>query len=538
VSARELRGRTPNQQILGWRAATAARVFVLALATGLTLSARAFGDVGVLLAGLVVIAAIASTLDAYAPPVLIRLIPVAEGVLTAALISSTSGTIGTLLPYFIAPPLAAGIRAGWVTCLNGGLATLVMLGAVAITRDNLGVDLQPVRESLTWLAVGVAAGLLASLQTRSMRRMEEAHRLMAQLHAVSQELAGGLDSASAGDAMVREIMVSGAASRVVLFVESQDGGLSFLAADEDLLPTEEELAAANRARKSRRIKTEDAGTVFPVRVGEHGVGVLLVAAAPTVSASALERAVTPIIETHSVPLDTALLFDEVREVATTEERQRLARDIHDGVAQDVASLGYVIDELAASSTDPKVRAAAVALRAEITRVVSELRHSIFDLRAERGGDADLGLSVRACVDQSAMRSGFLGHVHTDLTGPPLPARVQAELLRITQEAISNVRKHADAENVWVTLTTDGNEFALSVIDDGRGTGMPRARAGHYGLHTMRERAARIDATLDFGARPGGGTSVRVRSANTPSIHESTHESTHDLSSQAPERNLP
>lgn len=537
MSARDLRGRTPNQQILGWRVATAARVFVLALAAGLTLSARAFSEVGVLLAGLIVIAAIASALDAYAPPVLVRLIPVAEGVLTAALISSTSGAIDTMLPYFIAPPLAAGIRAGWVTCLNGGLATLVMLGAVAITRENLGVDLQSVRESLTWLAVGVAAGLLASLQTRSMRRMEEAqapylaaHRLMTQLHAVSQELAGGLDSASAGDAMVREIMISGVASRVVLFVESSEGGLSFLAADEDLLPTEVELAAANRARNSRRIRSDDSGTVFPVRVGEHGVGVLLVSAGPGVTASALERVVTPIIESYSVPLDTALLFDEVREVATTEERQRLARDIHDGVAQDVASLGYVIDELAASSDDPKVRAAAVSLRAEITRVVSELRHSIFDLRAERAGDADLGMAVRACVDQSAMRSGFLGHVHTDLTGPPLPPRVQAELLRITQEAISNVRKHADAENVWVTLATDGNEFSLSVTDDGRGTGMPRARAGHYGLHTMRERASRINASLDFGARPGGGTCVRVRSSITPS--------TNDLSSQAPERNLP
>ena len=537
MSARELRGRTPNQQILGWRVATAARVFVLALAAGLTLSARAFGDVGVLLAGLIVIAAIASTLDAYAPPVLIRLIPVAEGLLTAALISSTSVTIDTLLPYFIAPPLAAGIRAGWVTCLNGGLATLIMLGAVAITRDNHGVDLQPVRESLTWLAVGVAAGLLGSLQTRSLRRMEEAqapylaaHRLMAQLHAVSQELAGGLDSASAGDAIVREIMVSGVASRVVLFVESSDGGLSFLAADDGLQPTEAEFAAATRARKSRRVRSDDSSTVFPVRVGEHGVGVLLVTSAPAVSRAALERVVMPVIENHSVPLDTALLFDDVREVATTEERQRLARDIHDGVAQDVASLGYAIDDLAASSEDPQVRAAAVALRTEITRVVSELRHSIFDLRAERAVDADLGLAVRECVDQAAGRSGLLGHVHTEISGPPLAPRVQAELLRITQEAVSNVRKHAEAENLWVTLSTDGNEFSLTVIDDGRGTGMPRTRAGHYGLHTMRERASRINASLDFGARPGGGTSVRLRSSNTPSIN--------DLSTRAPERNLP
>lgn len=536
LNVRDVRGRTPNQQVLGWRVATASRVFVLALATGQTLSARAFEEVGVLLAGLVILAAIACTLDIDSPPLLTRLIPVAEGALAAVLLSSTTGDVSTLLPYFIAPPLAAGIRAGWVTCLNSGLATLLALAGTWLSADSLGTDLTSIEASLPWLAVGVAAGLLASWQTRSLRQLEDrqapylaAHRLMTQLHAVSQQLSGGFDSETTGEAMVREIMTSGVAERAMLFIETADGSMSFLVGSDGVVPTDADLRAAAGASKARRAKSSENASTFPVRVGEHDVGVVVVAAAAGVSTSDLTRAVTPVVESHSVPLDTALLFDDVREVATSEERQRLARDIHDGVAQDVASLGYAIDELSASSDDPQVKEAATALRAEVTRVVSELRHSIFDLRTERATDEEFEDALREYVAEAALRSGLEAHVESEITGPPLPARTQAELLRIVQEAVSNVRKHANADNVWIVLDTDGSNFSVTISDDGRGAGVPQPRAGHYGLHTMRERAARINASLELSARPAGGTSVHVQSSDTTSAPAPRN---------APERNQP
>ncbi len=67
-------------------------------------------------------------------------------------------------------------------------------------------------------------------------------------------------------------------------------------------------------------------------------------------------------------------------------------------------------------------------------------------------------------------------MESDITGPPLPGRIQAELLRIVQEAVSNVRKHANADNVWIVLNTDGSTFSLTISDDGRrrrGAGTPR-----------------------------------------------------------------
>lgn len=525
MSSRELRGRTPSQQVFGWRVATASRVFVLALATGQTVSARAFTDSGVLLVGLVLLAAIACTLDIDSPPVLTRLIPVAEGALAAVLLGSSSGDVVTLLPYFIAPPLAAGIRAGWVTCLNATLATLLALVGTWLTADALGSDLSSIEAGLPWLAVGMAAGLLASWQTRSVRQLEEAqapylaaHRLMTQLHAVAQELSGGLDSTTAGEALVRDIMTSGAASRVVLFTEGRDTTLNFLSGSDGTLPTEDELAETVQARKLGGVTHTRSGTAFPLQVGEHQVGVVLVVPSAGVDSAQLSAVVSPLIESHTVPLDTALLFDDVRDVATAEERQRLARDIHDGVAQDIASLGYVIDELSASSSDPQVVEAATGLRNEVTRVVGELRHSIFDLRAETSLTTDLENVLAEYVREAAKRSGLQPHVDSHVSGNALPSRTQAEILRITQEAVSNVRKHAMAKNIWLRFATDGRQFSLTIADDGKADVVPQPRAGHYGLHTMQERAARINASLVMSARPTGGTKVHVHSSALPSDH--------------------
>ncbi len=525
MSARDLRGRTPNQQVFGWRIATASRVFVLSLATGQTISARTFDDAGVLLAGLVILAAIACTLDIDSPPLLTRLIPVAEGALAAVLLGSSSADVLTLLPYFIAPPLAAGIRAGWVTCVNSALATLLALGGTWLTADSLGADLGSIEAGVPWLAVGVAAGLLASWQTRSLRQLEEAqapylvaHRLMAQLHAVSQDLSGGLDSVSAGETLIRDIMTSGVASRALLFAEAPDDSLNFLVGSDGARPSNDEVVQANSTRRPDGVTETASSTAFPVRVGEYRVGVVMVTAHSGTDPRELRAAVTPIVDSHSVPLDTALLFDDVREVATSEERQRLARDIHDGIAQDIASLGYAIDELSASSSDPEVRHAAAALRNEVTRVVSELRHSIFDLRSDRTLNTEIDQALRDYVEEAARRAGLIAHVDEVLSGPPLPGRTQTEILRITQEAVSNVRKHADASNIWISFDTDGRHFSLTISDDGSTGKVPEPRVGHYGLHTMRERAARINASLVLAARPTGGTSVRVRSVDLPLDH--------------------
>jgi signal transduction histidine kinase len=207
-----------------------------------------------------------------------------------------------------------------------------------------------------------------------------------------------------------------------------------------------------------------------------------------------------------------LVFDEVWSLATMEERQRLAREIHDGVAQEVASLGYLVDDLAATAADDDQRDRLQSLRGEISRVVSELRLSIFDLRSEISPAAGLGSALSDYVRAVGARSGLTVHLTLDEAPTRLRVEVEMELLRITQEAVTNARKHANARNLWVDCRIQPPYARITVEDDGGGLGPPREDS--YGLKIMRERADRIDARLEIGPRNGThgtqGTKVAVR----------------------------
>ncbi len=108
-----------------------------------------------------------------------------------------------------------------------------------------------------------------------------------------------------------------------------------------------------------------------------------------------------LVDDAALRIDTALLFSEVRALATAEERRRLAREIHDGIAQEIASLGYLVDDLAAGTEDEHVATELRHLREELTRVVTELRLSIFDLRSDVQPATGLGAALSDYVRRSA-----------------------------------------------------------------------------------------------------------------------------------------
>ena len=161
------------------------------------------------------------------------------------------------------------------------------------------------------------------------------------------------------------------------------------------------------------------------------------------------------LEELGLRLETALLFSEVRSLATAEERRRLAREIHDGIAQELASMGYVVDDLAARARYlPDLEADLKTLRCELTRVITELRLSIFDLRSEVQTTTGLGTALSDYVRQVGASSNLTVHLVLDETPVRLPIDSETELLRIAQEAVTNARKHANAHNLWVTCRID------------------------------------------------------------------------------------
>jgi signal transduction histidine kinase len=229
----------------------------------------------------------------------------------------------------------------------------------------------------------------------------------------------------------------------------------------------------------------------------------------------LVREVVAVAAPAALRLEAALLFDEVRSLATSEERQRLAREIHDGVAQELVMVGYGIDNAIAALPDTDSAAEELrVLRAEVTRVITELRLSLFELRSEVDRHGGIGAAIGEYARTVGSSARLRVHLSLDESTARLPAAIEAELLRIAQEAITNARKHAGAENLWVTCEVDPPYAQIEVSDDGHGIG-DQPVEGRYGLAIMAERAERIRGRLEIRPRVPNGTTVAVVLGTSP-----------------------
>ncbi|MFE3499213.1 sensor histidine kinase [Kitasatospora sp. NPDC059160] len=222
----------------------------------------------------------------------------------------------------------------------------------------------------------------------------------------------------------------------------------------------------------------------------------------------------------------ALIADLVRtrrELAATErregtlaERERLAMEIHDTLAQGLSSQQMLLQ--AADRTwdaDPATARTHVRTAAEVAaRNLAEARRFVHDLApAELADGGTLDRALRALAERESAESGLPVRFHLDGTPVPLPAAVQSALLRIAQGALANVREHAGASTAAITLSFLGDQAVLDVADDGRGfdptAGGYRVTGGTrgYGLPAMRARLRQLGGTLTVESAPGEGTVV-------------------------------
>ncbi|MER7846665.1 sensor histidine kinase [Kitasatospora sp. NPDC096077] len=222
----------------------------------------------------------------------------------------------------------------------------------------------------------------------------------------------------------------------------------------------------------------------------------------------------------------ALIADLVRtrrELAATErregtlaERERLAMEIHDTLAQGLSSQQMLLQ--AADRTweaDPATARGHVRTAAEVAaRNLAEARRFVHDLApVELADGGTLDRALRALAERESAESGLPVRFHLDGTPVPLPTAVQAALLRIAQGALANVREHAGASTAAITLSFLGDQAVLDVADDGQGfdpsADRPRNAAGArgYGLSAMRARLRQLGGTLTVESTPGEGTVV-------------------------------
>ncbi|AXB48500.1 sensor histidine kinase [Amycolatopsis albispora] len=206
------------------------------------------------------------------------------------------------------------------------------------------------------------------------------------------------------------------------------------------------------------------------------------------------------------------LLAQAREAGVLDERQRLSREIHDTLAQGFTG---IITQLEAARNEPADRDRHLDLATALAREnLAEARRAVHALRPEALDAAQLPDALRGVAGRWSDRTGVPIEFTTTGTVRPLHPEVEATLLRITQEALTNVDKHAAAGRAGLTLSYMEDQVTLDLRDDGRGFDPAGPRPDGYGLSGMRQRAERLAGSLHVESEPGAGTAISV---NLPAI---------------------
>jgi signal transduction histidine kinase len=227
--------------------------------------------------------------------------------------------------------------------------------------------------------------------------------------------------------------------------------------------------------------------------------------------SAEETALTVALgDQAALAIENARLRRHHEEAAAAAERNRLARDLHDSVAQSLFSVNLiagVIPRLWEGAPEEAKRRLA-ELRDIARGALAEMRTLLLELRPAALLEMELGDLLRQLADATAGRGRLPVTVAVHGQGP-LPPEVQLALYRIAQEAVNNATKHARASRCAVVVDRSADRALLTIADDGRGFDATHVSRTHHGLSIMRERAAAIGAALTVKSDVGRGTTVEV-----------------------------
>ncbi len=434
-------------------------------------------------------------------------------------------------PRHVARP-ARSLRLRWLAVLLPALVVAVLeLLSDTLLDDALKFPLDTLAVTFAVLVIGIAFGVIAFRRIdaltgtlRSRNTELEARGASARaLHRVSVAIAALTDVDDVLQAVVAHARELLGADVAVLLLEGADGRLELRAgagapgAFSDAAEPDRAAPPETRARELDRPDPNPADAILPfvtpgaavVRLsaplqrGGQTIGLLGIGARVTRGFDVDEvETLSSLANQATIALEHARLEARLRELAVVEERERIARELHDGIAQ---VLGYVntksqaIDGYLEGGRVDEARAQVAQLGSAARAVYVDVREAILGLRSPIEPGVGLGAAVEAHARRVANDSGFA----LDADIPPsardlrLDGEAESQVYRIVQEAFTNVRKHAAARRVRLSMAVADGRLAMTIDDDGRGLAAeaPSTDVPHYGLRTMHERAAEIGGTL-------------------------------------------
>jgi GAF domain-containing protein len=270
--------------------------------------------------------------------------------------------------------------------------------------------------------------------------------------------------------------------------------------------------ASPRLRQAIQREGIRAALAAPIIVAGQVFGLFGVAfCTPHVPSKEEQRVVQALAQRAGLAIQNARLFEQAQQVATAEERQRLARELHDAVTQTLFSASLIAEVVPRLwERDPEEGRVRVEELRRLTRgALAEMRTLLLELRPAALVETPFGQLLSQLAEATASRTTLQIDVRADTDQQPLPAEVQIGLYRIAQEALNNTAKHAGATRAEVQFRRRGASADLRISDDGRGFDTSSTPPGHLGLSIMRERARAIGAHLRIDSRPGSGTRIHV-----------------------------
>jgi signal transduction histidine kinase len=219
------------------------------------------------------------------------------------------------------------------------------------------------------------------------------------------------------------------------------------------------------------------------------------------------RLVETFADQASVALEYGRAQREVSRLTVLDERERIGRELHDGVIQSLFSVGMGLQATANRSRDPEVESRVEAAVGEIDRAIRDLRNYIFGLRPGILADRQLEQALEDLAREFGEKSGVITVTDIDGTVAAELAPRAADLVQLTREALSNVGKHAHATTCRVSLRRDGDQAILEIDDDGRGFD-PMAPHTGLGLRNLLDRGQAIGGRMTVESKAGEGTTVR------------------------------
>jgi len=408
----------------------------------------------------------------------------------------TGGASSPYLLLSMGPPIFATVHGGLRSGSTTGLLSAGLLALVTLARGGELIDGAPAMALyfVFVLLVGVIRKLLEDINrqaaklavekesaTRRLERLEQIHGALERLS--EDAVSGRLNAVEVGADTLDAILERFPGSAGSLAVNGDDGAVV--------------LAARGIPDENGAVHT------LPLSAGGSDVGALKLTAPAPLSDSELTDVET-ILRPVSLAFANLRLLQDIVGAAVSEERTRLAREMHDEIGPSLASLGLALDMAAMQADRPGLAADLQVLRSNVTKLVDDMRESVADLRTAPGPT----LTARVLQATSKLQGGPPIVVDLDERRPPRAALI-GDLTSIITEAARNSHRHSSASKVVISGQIDRSFGACSVVDDGVGFDPAHEPEDRYGLVGMRERASKVGASIKIESKPGVGAAVTV-----------------------------